>query len=162
MYVLFFLSSNKTEGQNIVVKIILLFSNSLLSKLIFQKMSKFQSLKAAFRQQNVRDNQRKHCKMTYLFQLGSGLTVVWVSVVGIASRYGMNGPGIESRLGRDFPHLSRPALGSTQPPVQWVTVLYQGSTGRGVALTTHPHLAPRLKKEYSYTSTNLLGLLGLF
>jgi len=25
-----------------------------------------------------------------------------------------------SPWGRDFPHLSRPALGSTQPPVQWV------------------------------------------
>jgi hypothetical protein len=28
-------------------------------------------------------------------------------------------------------------------------------------LTTHPHLAPRLKKEYSYTSIPLLGLRGL-
>jgi len=33
-----------------------------------------------------------------------------------------------------------------------------------VALTTHPHLAPRLKKEKSYmsTSTPSLGLRGLF
>jgi hypothetical protein len=31
------------------------------------------------------------------------------SAVGIATRYGMEGPGIESRWGRDFPHLSRPA-----------------------------------------------------
>jgi hypothetical protein len=30
------------------------------------------------------------------------------------------GPGIESRWGRDFPQLSRPALSPTQPPVQWV------------------------------------------
>ena len=29
--------------------------------------------------------------------------------VGIATRYGMDGPGIESRGERDFPHLSRPA-----------------------------------------------------
>ena len=35
---------------------------------------------------------------------------------GIATRYGLVGPGIESRWGRDFPHLSRPAPGPTQPP----------------------------------------------
>jgi hypothetical protein len=32
----------------------------------------------------------------------------------------------------------------------------------GVALITHPHLAPRLRKEYSYTSTPPLGLHSLF
>ena len=37
------------------------------------------------------------------------------SVVGIATGYGLDGPGIESRWGRDFPHLCRPALGPTQP-----------------------------------------------
>ena len=41
------------------------------------------------------------------------------SVVGIATGYGLDGPGIESRWGRDFPHLSRKTLGTTQPPVQW-------------------------------------------
>ena len=39
---------------------------------------------------------------------------------GIATGYGLDGPGIESRWGRDFPHLSKPALGPTQPPVQRV------------------------------------------
>jgi hypothetical protein len=42
------------------------------------------------------------------------------SVVGTATAYGLDGPGIESRWGRDFPHFSRPALRPTQPPVQWV------------------------------------------
>ena len=42
------------------------------------------------------------------------------SVVGIATGYGLDGPGIETRWRRDFRRLSRPALGPTQPPEQWV------------------------------------------
>ena len=48
------------------------------------------------------------------------------SAVGIATRYGLDGPGIESQWGRDFPHPSRPALGPTQPPVEWVPGLSRG------------------------------------
>jgi hypothetical protein len=40
--------------------------------------------------------------------------------VGIATDYGLDDPGIESRWRRDFSHTSRPALGHTQPTVQWV------------------------------------------
>ena len=65
------------------------------------------------------------------------------SVVGIATDHGLDGPGIESQWGQDFLHLSRPALGPTQPPVQWVPGLSRGvNSGRGVTLTPHPLLVP--------------------
>ena len=48
------------------------------------------------------------------------------SSAGIATRYGLDGPGIESRWGRNFPHLSRTSLGSIQPPVQQVPGLSWG------------------------------------
>ena len=46
--------------------------------------------------------------------------VGWDSIVSIVTRYRLDSPWIESRWGRDFPHPSIPALGLTQPPVQWV------------------------------------------
>ena len=57
--------------------------------------------------------------------LGSG------SVEGIATAYGLDGPGIKSRCGRDFPHLSRPALKPTLPLVQWVPVSHRGEFPAG-------------------------------
>jgi hypothetical protein len=48
------------------------------------------------------------------------------SSVGIATDYRLDGLGIKSRWRRDFPRLSRWALGSTQPPVQWVSGLSRG------------------------------------
>jgi hypothetical protein len=48
------------------------------------------------------------------------------SSVSIETRYRLDSPGIKSRWGRDFLHLSRPAPRPTQPPIQWVLGISQG------------------------------------
>jgi hypothetical protein len=51
---------------------------------------------------------------------------------------------------RIFSTSSRPALGSTQPPIQWVPwALFQGESGRRVKLTTHLQLMSRSRKRGS-------------
>jgi hypothetical protein len=50
--------------------------------------------------------------------------------------------GFESRQGLGiflFTSASRPPLGATQPPIQWLP----GALSLGVKLTTHLHLVPR-------------------
>jgi hypothetical protein len=74
-----------------------------------------------------------HCPENYR-ELFMGLD----SSVSIATRYGLNGPRIEFRCGTRYSIFSRPALGPTQPPVQWVPGISWGKSGRDVALTTHP------------------------
>ena len=67
------------------------------------------------------------------------------SVVGIATAYGLHGPGIESRWGRDFLHLSRLAHAAS---CKMGTGSFLGvRCGRGVTLTPHPLLVPKSKIE---------------
>jgi hypothetical protein len=70
-----------------------------------------------------------------------------IDFYALISRYS-DGPGIESRWGRDFRHLSRPAVRPTQPPVQRVPGPSRGvRCGRGVTLTPHPLPVPKSKIE---------------
>jgi len=73
------------------------------------------------------------------------------SSVFIATRYGLDGPTIESRWRRDFPHPFKPSLGSTQPSAQWVPGHSRGLSGRG-GLNYPPLSSAEVKEEYSYTS----------
>ena len=50
------------------------------------------------------------------FEVQTAQSVGWVYSVGTATPYVLDGPGVESRWVRDFPHLSRSALGATQLP----------------------------------------------
>jgi len=76
------------------------------------------------------------------------------STVGLATCYRLGGPGIESRWTARF---SAPVqTGPGAHPASCTTCtgsLSRELSGRGVALNIHPHLAPRLKKEYSCNST---------
>jgi hypothetical protein len=69
----------------------------------------------------------------------------YISLLCSSTRYGLDGPGIESRWGRYFSLLSRASLGPTHPPAERVPSHFPGSSGRGMALTTHCHLALRLE-----------------
>ena len=60
-------------------------------------------------------------------------------LVSTATRYELDGPGIESRWWKFNPHLSRPSLLPTQPTELWVPGLFPRKKVAGVALTTHPH-----------------------
>ena len=70
------------------------------------------------------------------------------SSVGIATRYRLYGPGIESRCGQDFPYPSSPVLGDQPASYTMGTGSFRrGKAAQRVALITHRHLALRLKEE---------------
>jgi len=68
-------------------------------------------------------------------------------IVSRDNSVGLDGPGIETRWGRDFPHLSRPALGPSQPPVQWIPGLWGGKERPGRDADPSPLLVPLVMEE---------------
>jgi hypothetical protein len=72
------------------------------------------------------------------------------SAVSIGTRYRLDGPGIESWLGRDFLHSSRPTLGHTQPPVQWVSGIPRSKAGGAWRWSPPPPSADIEEREVLY------------
>jgi hypothetical protein len=79
------------------------------------------------------------------------------SSVGIATRYGLDGPGIKFRWG---PRFSAPVqTGSEAHPASYTmgTGSFPGVKRPGRGVDHPPHLEPRLKKEYNFTFTTPFG-----
>ena len=83
------------------------------------------------------------------------------SSVGIATDYGLDGPGPNTG-GDEIFRPSRPALRTTQPPVKRVPGLSRGvKCGRSVLLTSHPLLVPRSWKSIAIPLPTLWATPGL-
>jgi hypothetical protein len=68
----------------------------------------------------------------------------------IRHSYGLEGPGIESRRGRDFPHRPDKPWGLHSLQYNGYRVSFLGVMRSGVALTNQPHLASRLNRVKLY------------
>ena len=83
-------------------------------------------------------------------------------LVGIATRYGMEGPVIQFRWGARFSALVQTGPRAHPASYTIVTGSFPAVKQPGLGVYHPPHLAPRLKKEYSYTFTPPLYFRSLF
>jgi hypothetical protein len=83
------------------------------------------------------------------------------SVVGIATRYGLEGPRIESLWGEIFRTYPDRLRGPPSLLYNGYRVFPEGKGGRDVMLTTNPLLMPRLRKSWAISPLTLWVLLGL-
>jgi hypothetical protein len=94
------------------------------------------------------------CNKNVNAKLSSWATGWTIGVLGFDSRQGL---GIFF-----FTTASRTALGPTQPPIQWVPgALSLGVKRPGREADHSPHLVPRSKNMWSYTSTPPIRLHGV-
>ena len=92
--------------------------------------------KLSFLNNNNNNNNNNNVTVIFLYIIAFTMEVTRDSSFGIAKRYGLDCPRIESRCRRDFRHPSRPNLRPTRPPVHWVPGVRW--PGRGV---DHPLLS---------------------
>jgi len=83
------------------------------------------------------------------------------SSVGIATDYGLDGPGIKSWLGRDFPPVQTGPGAHPASCTMGTGSLPRVKCGRGVLLTTHPLLALRSQKSRAIPLPHSGPQLGL-
>jgi len=91
----------------------------------------------------------QHPDFSNLKILGTGRD----SVLGVATRYGLDRPGFSA------PVQTGPGAHPASYAIDTGSLPGVKRPGRGV--DHPPHLAPKLKKEWCYTSTPPLGLHGL-
>jgi hypothetical protein len=98
-----------------------------------------------WRQEMVSEGEKRETSLTFtgilttvfsalsLFAIDSTLYVGGDSSAGIAIRYGLDDPWIESQWMRDLPRRSIPTLGPIQPPVKFVLVLFPAYKSAGAS-----------------------------
>jgi hypothetical protein len=104
----------------------------------------------------------RHCSVTYCLHINGTVQVIttlcriWDSLspllvrdssVGISTRYGLEGPGIESRFGARFCARVQTGPGAHLSSYTLGTGSFPGVNRPGRCVDHPPHLAPRLKNE---------------